>query len=768
MKEFNICCPSYLVEEIRSSFSSKDKLSFFTFERLVEELSYKSDIEGTEYVYLKWADKNYSLAVRMIENSRSLRNIDAEMQHIPQKIRDLYQLRDDLISKGFFKKDEISLYLIKRRKMLVYGYREEKNIKDFLAVNSIDFEFKSVVTKNKLKKIYAFDELTEEIVQSICSICNLIQDGFPPDQIVLVTKKDYQSLAASLGKQVGLSLAYEDIGISSTPFFHRLIEYIRKSGSYQAVLFKDMDDGFSGLVKNAVLSKINLLPTELNVSFVLDYLLCWADQTKISSSDGVRLMSRLPDAEEFEHVFITSFDNEYPLSEKDSDYLSDNEKMSFTFLWPSFISNILEKERLFYRLNNYKELDLSFSYRHPVKGKIEPSELIADKSEFNLEHFEFTDQKRPSLSDDQLIFSYLNYRKESYGESSDYFLSLADNIKGTYSSFKTDNTGPHFDVSKMKLSYSFSSITDYENCPYRYMLKRLYRIDDSDTDSYNLDIGNLYHKVMEKYAEGSIISLPEALKECRIDFDSCSKEEQFYLSKVYRMAVGFTSTLRNFQQISGFDKIEGEVSFKNKFKDEYDINGKIDAIYSNDGEYIVVDYKTGRHDFDLNNVINGLDMQLPFYAYYLEKSRREGEKKFLGAFFLTTLSNDMIYSLNPSDKIFNGYPFIQKDGNNLFSQLIKNGEITSKFFKGLNPRKYIYKDELFSCIEKNITESIAGMNSGNYPVIRKQYVENDGAKITTLCADCPFKDCCFFDDRTGVFVNLPMIKDNKDKDQEQE
>lgn len=767
MKEFNICCPSYLVEQIRSSFSSKDKLSFFTFEKLVEELSYKSDIKGLEYVYFKWANKNYSLSLRLVENAKSIIEEKPEVI-VNQKIETLYKIRDDLVSKGLFKKDEISSYLIKKRKMLVYGYGELSNISAFLTSNKIDFEFKNTEMIKKVKKVYSFDELTEELVQSICSVCNLVESGVPCDQIVVVTKKDYQPLIASLGRQIGLELSYEDINISSTPFFNELIRLIKKSGSYDINQFTDIDDGYSGLVKGAVLGKIGLLPVGLDISFVIDYLVNWASLTNINSSKGVNLTSRLPQADEYKYVFITSFDKDYPSSKKDSDYLSDNEKMSVTYLWPSYISNALQKDSLFYKLNNYKELTLSFSKKHPVKGKIEPSDLTQDNSEFEIGKFELKDSKRPSIVDDQLVFSYLNYQNEAYGDTSDYFLALADNIKGTYPLFKTDNNGPHFDVAKMKLSYSFSSITDYENCPYKYMLKRLYRIDDNDPDSYVLDIGNLYHKVMEKYAEGEIVPFLKALDECKINLSSCSKEERFYLSKVYQKAVEFTSTLKDFQEVSGFNQIEGEVEFKNKFKDEYDINGKIDAIYSNDGEYIVVDYKTGKHGFDIDSVINGLDMQLPFYAYYLEKSKREEGKKFLGAFFLTTLSNDMIYSLNPFDKIFNGYPFIQKDGNNLFTQLVKDSKLTSKYFKGLRPKKYLYKDELFDCIEKNIDESIKGMNSGKYPVVRKQYVENDGAKITTLCANCPFKDCCFFDEKGGTFINLPKLKEDKEKEQEHE
>ena len=73
-------------------------------------------------------------------------------------------------------------------------------------------------------------------------------------------------------------------------------------------------------------------------------------------------------------------------------------------------------------------------------------------------------------------------------------------------------------------------------------------------------------------------------------------------------------------ELSTFDKALYEERIYVNLPNEIDVtfSGVIDKIMYNDDDkpkVAVIDYKTGRTEIKLNNVIHGLNMQLPIYLF---------------------------------------------------------------------------------------------------------------------------------------------------------
>ena len=52
------------------------------------------------------------------------------------------------------------------------------------------------------------------------------------------------------------------------------------------------------------------------------------------------------------------------------------------------------------------------------------------------------------------------------------------------------------------------------------------------------------------------------------------------------------------------------------------LSGTIDLLCYRPTDFVILDYKTGNPEINLNNVIYGLDMQLPVYLYLANNSKK--------------------------------------------------------------------------------------------------------------------------------------------------
>ena len=173
--------------------------------------------------------------------------------------------------------------------------------------------------------------------------------------------------------------------------------------------------------------------------------------------------------------------------------------------------------------------------------------------------------------------------------------------------------------------------------------------------------------------------------------------------------------------------------------------GIIDKISKLDNYIIITDYKTGTPNTTLDNIEDGLNMQLPIYIYLI-KNGLDKEKQIVG-FYLKKLINK---SYTEEEEINNlklkGYT----TSNEEIIQKIDNTYEDSKIIKGMKKTKngfYSYT-KLITQKEIEIIDKITNENINK--VIKA--VEEADFKINPKklnnelisCKYCKYKDLCFY------------------------
>lgn len=221
---------------------------------------------------------------------------------------------------------------------------------------------------------------------------------------------------------------------------------------------------------------------------------------------------------------------------------------------------------------------------------------------------------------------------------------VAENLYGTH--FKT----------------SISAVEKFSACAFAHFV--LYGLRLSERENYDIkasDIGTLYHNTLELYSE--------KLMEQQKSFTDISQEEQEMLVKQcvdivtgdYGNSI-LTSTRRNEFLIERLQQIATRTvwavtkqmeagdftttQIEKEIDNSYVLTGRIDRIDTfEDEEHVyvkVVDYKTGKQDFDLLETYYGLNIQLITYmnaALAMEKRRHPDKKIVPAAMFYYQIHN---------------------------------------------------------------------------------------------------------------------------------
>ena len=190
-----------------------------------------------------------------------------------------------------------------------------------------------------------------------------------------------------------------------------------------------------------------------------------------------------------------------------------------------------------------------------------------------------------------------------------------------------------------KERYSFSKLSSIYVCPYSYKMTYI---------DHNEGIGNAFasygtelHSIMERYAKGELTEwdlvdvykqefkdkIPEKFPPNRF----VNLRESYYNQGLY--------FLQNFQGFpKQFQVVGSEVEFELDF-DDWIFNGIIDLILlDEDGEYIIVDYKS-KGGFKNKKEKAEYARQLYLYSLYIEKTYKKRPKELV---FVMFRKNEMV------------------------------------------------------------------------------------------------------------------------------
>lgn len=365
-------------------------------------------------------------------------------------------------------------------------------------------------------------------------------------------------------------------------------------------------------------------------------------------------------------------------TEKENNLLKSN-GMEFN---KSYIDLILEQRFLFFNMIDKAEDKIFISYVDNNAGtKVEvDSEVIKIMSKFaNLSKLKFTQDEiiNNYLINDNAIILFLSKFIGNINKNKDIIeklISLIDDKKrlSEIESFlKDDKVRIKNENEEIKLS--FSSIETYVKCPFEYFIKYMLRVDEREEKQIDARfIGSAVHEVLEKTFRKVInkeIDIEKVTNEeiRNIVFDIVDnsdmftnelKEESFkdFIDKFKNITLMNTINLIKQLRLGKFEvtyveepfgkecTIKGIEFVTKKEKKKVSLSGKIDRVdmyVNNDETYIkVIDYKTGKKNFDLEDIEKGLNIQLIIYLKVLLEEYKNKKVKPAGI-FISRINSDM-------------------------------------------------------------------------------------------------------------------------------
>jgi len=378
-----------------------------------------------------------------------------------------------------------------------------------------------------------------------------------------------------------------------------------------------------------------------------------------------------------------------------------------------------------------------------------------------------------------------------------YHDARAKNIKA----LRTDND----------ILVSITRMEKFKECPFAYFLRYDLRL--SDREEYKvsiLEIGNLYHKVMD-YIMKDIISgvdvksnIDNVIEEAflkvlgskEFDMFKGKNSDKYLLEKARKIIKKNIENINEYLRTSNFKIRYSELSFSNKeiedgfnpvcidVDNEYKvfIEGKIDRIdtYIREDKKAycnIIDYKTGDKNVNLSKILKGIDFQLVVYtlAVMINAEKLELNKIIPSGLFYYKIHDDFIESDYKLDDVESEKSKMHKM-NGLITddlEILKNMDTNiTGGYKSIHIPVSVKKDGMLakasSSLSKEGFEYLINVSKENIKSIAKE-IKDGEISIKPIkynnyegCKYCEFKSICQIDNVEHNKYNYVELENNQE------
>lgn len=765
----------YLLNEINHHIKNKLSLKFMTKEEFLKHLFFDYNDETIIYLMNKYNFK-YDIAKMYLNNLYYLSYIKKNIDN--QKLKELKNIKQDLINNNKLHIDSLFQTYIQDKNIIIYDYPLDKEL-NFIASSY----HATIVNQQYLPKthhIHKFPTVNEEISYICEQIRTLIDSSIDINNIYLILPNDYQTITQTTFKlyniPINLSSPNKMISYSLVKDFLKDLKQTKDiTSSLQSIQDNyNLKEEETLNIYNTMINIIN----KINLNKIEDIITILEEQLKTKTITPKKLKNAINIAtlnntfKETDYIFILGFNsNNYPNITKDIDYLPDTLKKEVG-LTTSYEYNKINKTHLINKLNEINNLNLSYSTKN--------NQINYFKSPLEEEL-----QMIP-ITTHELKYTYSNlYNKISLASKLDDYNSYKiknnslDTLYNTYPSIPYltyDNTYHTIDKTSLysylhnKLYLSYSSLNNYYKCSFRYYIENILKL-SSKEKTFDLYIGNLFHYILSICFQDDF-DYDTSFENYINTHDPLTKKEQIFITKLKQELLYIITYIKESLDYTTFDKIncEEKISLNIEGKMNVTITGIIDKVmYKEENNHtylVVIDYKTGNPDINLNNTIYGINMQLPMYLYLLKEKGDLKEIEVSGFYYQKILNSELNFKegktkeeqKNENLKLIgysNSNPEILERFDKTYqnSRIIKSLKLTSNGFskhaKLLNTNQI---DKLIDLCKNNIEASITSIENADFKinpkVIKDDYIG---------CKFCPYNDICY-----KTYADYVMLEEQKD------
>lgn len=750
--ELLIICPNDTKKSLLNELSLVDRLYNIKFMDINEFLvNYFYDYDEEACIFLM---EKYNVILNVSEvYLENMYPIDVDCKYKSKKLEDLRLKKIELIDKGLLHFNNAFKDYLATKKILVINYPKlEKYIVNALeSVNSI------FINKNRVDRsysVYSYNDIEEELNAMFQKIISLVRCGVSLENIHIINLQDeYNYLLLKLSNLYNIPV---NVNSNDSIFTSVIVKEYLKS-------FELVDEDCNNKeVRKKLVDVINSL-YKVRDSKYYNEILC--SKLKKTSYKNSSLMHAVNVSDLYarnftssDYVFVLSFNEGIlPVLYKDEDFVSDRDK-SEVLLYTTKEKNKREKDVLITYLSNIDNLYLSFK-SNGFSSEYYPSSFINDCGMDIVREYdeEFVNSNKYNTRRLAVFLDKFNKYKEENSNMRILLKTYGDSCYNTYdNSFTGINKNKYLDNIRKPLSLSYTSMTSYNKCAFKYYINYVLKLDPF-SDNFSAFIGNLYHYLLS-------ICLSDGF-----DFDKewdnylCKRElsfkEKFLLNRLKKGLVQVIEIIKEQRLYTDFkdNLCEKKLGVKLDCKEiEAEFIGTIDKIMMynevSTTYYALVDYKTGGYDNNFYNMKYGLSMQLPVYLYLVEKSRLFHESSFAGFYFQKVLIGNVSYNNKKNymdilnDKLrLDGYSTSSEDVLSHLdheytdSSIIKGMKMTANGFSRY-AKLLSYEDVLniIDYTDMKINETIDNIIDARFDINPKIIGDDDVG-----CSNCKFRDLCY-------------------------
>jgi len=771
--------PNNIKNKVIKTLSKKDillNIKFMSLEEFKNKFYFSYKEKSIYYLMNKYGYK-YSIAKEYLDN---LYYVD-DVNYKNEKLDFLNNLKLELIENKLLDIDNNFINYIKDFKIIVYGYDHiNKFYKKMFDKVNIYSKVEIINKSNKNKRdfvVYEFKNIELEVSFVAQKIIDLIKSGVDINKIFISNiSTEYYEVIKRIFEFYKLPVILdEDKSIYGTKIVSGFLNCLKESANIEESIqniIKNYDFNISE--NNKIFNKLVNICNRYNYKHIDNTVInCIEEELKLTNinkanrSNSIRCIKPLDNIfESDEHIFILGFNQGIiPKLYKDEEYLGDNIK-HLLGLETSTEKNIIEKQIISNIINNISNLVITYKLESPFDSYY-PSSLIEDLN-----------MKVITVQNEDYNYSNL-YNRVELSKKLDTmikFNTVEDNLDVLYSNYNDLNyltynnnfTGINNNNLKEylnnKLLLSYSSIDNYFRCAFRYYINNILKLDKYE-ETFPQFIGNLFHYILSKAFDDGF-NYDEEFNSYLKD-KTLSNKEMFLVNKLKDELLFVIETIKQNDKYSKLNNsLYEQKIYIDKSRDiKITFMGIIDKIkYKVDADktYIsIIDYKTGNTPTNINNVVHGLNMQLPIYLYLAKNYKQFQNVEFIG-FYLQKILNNEISVKNDEDYEslkrqalkLNGYSINDESLLELFdstykdSEVIKSMKMSSKGFYSY--AKVLSKseiDKLTDIVDKNINNAIDGITNASFDINPKRI-----GNTNLGCEFCSYKDLCYMNEKN--IVNL--------------
>lgn len=685
------------------------------------------------------------------------------------KIQKIISLKEELLKNNLLITNNYFSHYLKDKNIIVYNYQnltkiDKKMLEELTKIATITY-YEETKQEYSQQQLFEFNTIEEEVTFVASKICELLKKGISLNNIKLCgITGEYPELIKRLFTWYHLPITFNDSTLYKTPiaksFLNNLNDDINVTLEHLQTKY-NLTNSNNLNIYNALIKIINNYTWLDNITEAKPFIIDEMQRTTINNlhyETELEILNTLENTKEENYYFLLGFNQGIiPQIYKDEDYFNDELKLKLNL----DTTNELNKKssiEWFRNIKATKNLIITTKKNSPLGPCYISSlnddlglEIISPKLEYT--YSALHNQLKLAEKLDTLI---------KYNEKEPDLELLYSNYSNLeYRSFNANYQKINQDKLKQylnnKLTLSYSAINTYFQCGFRYYLSNILKLNIYEETFYTF-LGNLFHYILslavtreiniqeEYYNYISKATYPFNERE-KFFLDNLEKELEYIISVIHKQNE-FSSLTKTYVE----EKIETD---KSRADIEIKFKGFVDKLLVNEEENIVsiIDYKTGNPNLNLNNIIYGLDLQLPVYIYLARKKFKDAK---IAGFYLQKILNTTIikdykhtFEFLKEDKLkLQGYSNSNEsiletfDSSYNESKVIKGMRTTTK---GIASKKVLNDeaiDQLEALTEEKINEAINGILNADFNINPKRVGLNNLG-----CEYCTYKDICFMTEK---------------------